>query len=109
MKATVYRRRSARKRARIPIMLEVKAAKLEAYTGVISRNGALVLSTKDLPLKTALRLHNLRTGRSAKCKVVWRGGKARGGHQLGVEFPRGLPAFWGRANTAAMRKNAKEK
>jgi hypothetical protein len=98
MKATLHNRRSTRKRARIPVLLEVRGSKLEGRTGVISRNGALVISPRDLPLKSALRIHNQKNGRSAKCKVVFRGGKKGGGHELGVEFARGLPAFWGRTH-----------
>jgi hypothetical protein len=96
MSTDEHGRRTARQSVRMRVLLRAEGAQVEAYTGVVSPTGALILSPRDWPLGTILQIQNAKNNLSSPCKVVWRGGEESPGlHKLGVEFPEVQQDFWG--------------
>jgi hypothetical protein len=65
------------------------------FTRVVSANGCLLVSPKELELQQRLRLTNLSTQRSVEAVVVWKGIERPDGWDMGIEIvARGMD-FWG--------------
>ncbi len=88
-------RRSPRVLTRIPILIAGEGPLYNAYTAVVNRQGALILSPADYPLESVVEIQNQNTGSCAKCQVVWRGGQDGPGlYKVGIELIDELPEFW---------------
>jgi hypothetical protein len=66
-----------------------------AFTRVVSANGCLLVSPKELELQQHLRLTNLSTRRTVEGVVVWKGVQRPDGWDMGVEIATQGLDFWG--------------
>jgi hypothetical protein len=66
-----------------------------AFTRVVSANGCLLVSPKELQLQQHLRLTNLSTRRTVEGVVVWKGVQRPDGWDMGVEIATQGLDFWG--------------
>ncbi len=67
-----------------------------AYTAVINRHGAMVITPEAYPSGTHLEMQNQRTKESTMCRVIWSGGEQRPGlYKMGLEMLEDHPGFWG--------------
>lgn len=86
--------------SRVPVVIQcsgnAEPLSFEAgFTRVVSANGCLLVSPKELELQQRLRLTNLSTRRTVDAVVVWKGMQRPDGWDMGIEITaRGLD-FWG--------------
>ncbi|GEM_PF-3840859 len=77
-------------------MLISDGAPVVAYSAVISRHGAMVLTSMAYRAGTTVEMQNQKTKESTLCRVVWSGGEERPGvYKLGLEMLEDHPHFWG--------------
>jgi hypothetical protein len=89
-------RRSPRIIARIPLDLRPLQESCTAVAAVINLQGALILSPVPWPSRTTLEIHNQKSNRSIRARVVWTGPEdGSGSYKLGVEFEAPESGFWG--------------
>jgi hypothetical protein len=65
------------------------------FTRVVSANGCLLVSPKELELQQPLRLTNLSTRLTVEGRVVWKGVQRPDGWDMGVEIASRGQDFWG--------------
>jgi PilZ domain len=94
------KRRGPRMNSRVPVGIEWSghAGPLHSepgFTRVVSANGCLLVSPKELELQQRLRLTNLSTRRSVEAIVVWKGMQGTDGWDMGIEILARGQDFWG--------------
>src|SRR5580704_9824436 len=94
------KRRWSRMNSRVPVGIEwsVHAGPLHSepgFTRVVSANGCLLVSPKELELQQRLRLTNLSTRRSVDAVVVWKGMQRPDGWDMGIEITARGVDCWG--------------
>jgi PilZ domain len=83
--------------ASIPLQIESQGRSHRVLTAVINLNGALILSSVNLPPDSDLSIKNSDTGLEIRGRVVWCGDQApTGSYKLGVEFEAPSLEFWGK-------------
>jgi hypothetical protein len=97
-------RRSPRVLARIPVSLTVgQDPPVHGVTGVVNRNGALLLSPALYEEGTIFWVRNELSSDAVRCRVTWIGPvDTNGVHKLGIEFVDEAPTFWGRVYEEAV-------
>jgi hypothetical protein len=65
------------------------------FTRVVTPNGCLLVSPKELELQQRVRLTNLSTRRSVEAVVVWKGMQRADGWDMGIEILARGQDFWG--------------
>jgi hypothetical protein len=94
-----YRRRSQRVRARIPVVVRTQAdkntppEKTEAL--VVNAHGALVLLAMPVSIDQFVIVQNPKTGEELLSRVSTVGDSFMGKTQVGIEFIKPAPRFWG--------------
>lgn len=94
------RRRGPRMNSRVPVAIEWSGHAGPLYsepgfTRVVSANGCLLVSPRELELQQRLRLTNLSTRRSVEAVVVWKGLQRPDGWDMGIEIVAHNQDFWG--------------
>lgn len=92
------RRRSPRIDLNVPVAVDWKGTLHEANTASVNEFGALIRVPFTCRSGSVLAVRNLRTGRSARARVVWAwfGNEDRTSRfNLGVEFVDRQADFWG--------------
>ena len=94
------RRRGPRMNSRVPVAIEWSGHAGPLYsepgfTRVVSANGCLLVSPKELELQQRLRLTNLSTQRTVEAVVVWKGLQRPDGWDMGIEIVAHDQDFWG--------------
>jgi hypothetical protein len=94
------RRRGPRMNSRVTVVIQcdekAEPPSFEAgFTRVVSANGCLLVSPKELELQQRLRLTNLSTRRTVDAVVVWKGMQRPDGWDMGIEITARGMDFWG--------------
>ena len=94
------KRRGPRMNSRVPVAIEWSghAGPLQyepGFTRVVSANGCLLVSPKELELQQRVRLTNLSTRSSVEAIVVWKGMQGADGWDMGIEILARGQDFWG--------------
>ena len=94
------KRRGPRMNSRVPVAIEWSGHAGPLYcepgfTRVVSANGCLLVSPKELELQQPLRLTNLSTRLTVEGVVVWKGVQRPDGWDMGVEIASRGQDFWG--------------
>lgn len=101
-------RRSPRVLLRLSVLIEDPPPACPARTAVVNRNGALLLSPREYPEETVLRIRHLERSGAGTFKVVFAGGQDETGFfKLGVELMEERPDFWGPDYEKAVRAEPK--
>jgi len=90
-------RRSQRLLLRVPVHIECNQGRLAADTGTIaiSAHGALVRLPWEVPLGHEVKVENLATHELQDATVAFVGALEDGKFDVGVDFSRANPKFWG--------------
>jgi hypothetical protein len=94
------RRRSKRIRARVAISVRVQARNKETicedtHSLIVNAHGALILLTVPVGRDQFVTVVNPKTGQELLARVTAIGHRMMGKAQVGIEFIRPAPEFWG--------------
>lgn len=92
------RRRSKRIKARIEVMVrsqEKRTLSEKTHTLMVNAHGALLLLAMTVSVDKFVVLENTATGQELLCRVTHVGTHFMGKAQVGVEFIKPAPEFWG--------------
>ncbi len=94
------RRRSKRIRARVPISVRVQGRNKETtcedtHSLVVNAHGGLILLTASVGRDQFVTVVNPKTGQELLARVTAIGTRMMGKAQVGIEFIRPAPEFWG--------------
>lgn len=107
------RRRSQRVMLSVPVTVLGKTAQGQfsenTHTMVISPHGALVGLKAKVTQGQTVRLKSVTSPEEQECQVIWVGPTAEGKAQLGLEFTKPAPKFWGVSFPSADWSPAKAK
>jgi hypothetical protein len=93
-----HRRRSKRVKARIAVVVrsqEKRALSEKTHTLLINAHGALLLLGIPVSVNKFVVLENPGTGQEILCRVTHVGTEFMGKAQVGIEFIKPAPEFWG--------------
>lgn len=97
---SVNQRRSKRLRRRIPVTVRAQSAskptaseKTDAL--VVSAHGGLILLAMEVKPDQFVILTNTKTGEELLCRVTGLGPRFMGKTEIGIEFIKPTPGFWG--------------
>lgn len=105
------RRRSKRIRARVAITVRVQARNKEilsedTHSLIVNAHGALILLAAPVGRDQFITVVNPKTGQELLARVTAIGTRMMGKAQIGIEFIRPAPEFWGITPTPADWKTA---
>jgi len=92
------RRRSKRVKIRIAVVVrsqEKSAQSEKTHTLLVNAHGALLLLAIPVSVNKFVVLENPHTGQEILCRVTHVGTKFMGKAQVGIEFIKPAPEFWG--------------
>jgi hypothetical protein len=94
------RRRSQRVTAIIPVVARVQMADQRIVSErsdalVVNAHGGLILLATEVPVGKFIMLENPKTGHELLCRVTIVGAKFMGKAEIGLEFIKPTPEFWG--------------
>jgi len=93
-----HRRRSKRVKIRIAVVVrsqEKRALSENTHTLLVNAHGALLLLGIPVSVNKFVVLENLATGQEILCRVTHVGTEFMGKAQVGIEFIKPAPEFWG--------------
>jgi hypothetical protein len=92
------RRRSKRVKVRIPVVVrsqEKRTISEKTHTLLVNAHGALLLLSIHVSVNKFVVLENPGTGQEILCRVTHVGTEFMGKAQVGIEFIKPAPEFWG--------------
>ena len=97
---TNAQRRSQRVLLNASILVETrgadnKPASEQTRTVTVNAHGGVILLTLNISMGQLLTLRNPRTGEEASCRVVYVSSHLLDKKEVGVEFTKPCPRFWG--------------
>lgn len=100
MKTTDNKRRSERILSQAPLVVNGNPAGRSRFVertraSVVNAHGALISLTAPVTLRQKLCLQNPQSLLKQECSVVYLGEKQGGRAEIGVEFDKAAPQFWG--------------
>jgi len=93
------RRRSRRRKARVPIVVRFQGADKNSisektHTIIVNDHGALILLAAPAEIQQIIRIENLNVGEELLCRVTSLGPSFMGKTQVAIEFIMPTPGFW---------------
>jgi hypothetical protein len=96
-----HRRRSKRLKIRIPVVVRSQEKRTQAestHTLMINAHGTLLLLAMPVSVDKFVVLENPSTGKEILCRITHLGMQFMGKTQVGLEFIKPAPDFWGLDN-----------